>query len=80
MTDLINELQKLIEEYYETELEGYTFKSEEAENEIWLMVDNLKDLINDIVRDNDFQIECELNDSTVYVPNADEQELEKYRI
>lgn len=80
MNDLLNEIEKLIADYYEEEFGTYKFKSSEAEENVLFLVDDLKQDVRDLICDANLQIECELNDSTVYVPDRDIIELDKYRI
>ena len=80
MKDLINELQELIQDYYNEELKTYSFKSSDAEDDILTMIDDLKEEVASVVLDANFQIECELNDATAYTMDKEIIELDKYRI
>lgn len=80
LNELINDIEKLIEDYYADELKTYKFKSADDEESIWTMVDELKEDISSMLHDGDFQIECELSEATKYVPDRDIIELDKYRI
>lgn len=80
MKDLITDIKDLIDEHFENELEGYHFKSSEAEDGILTMIDDLKEEIASILLDGNYQIECELNDCIKHVPDSDIVYLDRFRI
>lgn len=62
MNNLIDQIKALINDYYKEQFETYRFKSSEAEENVWFLVENLQDDINNSIHEANYQIECELND------------------
>lgn len=80
MNELIDNIQELIDEYYETEFETYKFKSYEDKENIFSMVDELKEEVSDLIKNADFQIESEANDCIKHLPSRDILNLDDFRI
>ena len=80
MNSLISEILHMIDEHYNDELKSYRFRSADAEEEIWTMIDEFKDELDSLITESNFQIECTLNDNIIVQPDRDIIELDKYRI
>ena len=62
MNEMREEISEIINKYYRVKIRDYKFKCEEDEEDIWFMVDELVENVNDLLRDSEFQIDAELGD------------------
>lgn len=62
MNEMREEICKIIRFYYREKIRDYKFKCEEDEEDIWFMIDQLQEDVNDLLRDSEFQIDAELGD------------------
>lgn len=69
--EMQRDIEKIIKRYYTEELKELRFKSMDAEENVWYMIDNLCEDIGDMISDNDRLIGYEISDSIIHEDNRD---------
>lgn len=64
--DLQRDIEKIVKRYYTEELKELRFRSMDAEENVWYMIDNLCEDIGDLISDKDREIEYEISDSIIH--------------
>lgn len=63
MDGLLDDIEQLIRDYYREILKDYKFDNQDAEDSVWVAIDDMITDVKDTIKDKDSQIDCELTDN-----------------
>lgn len=76
----LDEIEKIIRDYFDEEMKEYRFKSQDDEEEIYVLIDEMVEDVRAVINSELDRITCQMNDNSLRVYDQDIIELDKYRI
>ncbi len=76
----LDEIEKIIRDYFGEEMKEYRFKSQDDEEEIYVLIDEMVEDVRAVINSELDRITCQMNDNSLRVYDQDIIELDKYRI
>ena len=76
----LDEIEKIIRDYFDEKMKEYRFKSQDDEEEIYVLIDEMVEDVRDVINSELERVTCQMNENSLRVYDQDIIELDKYRI
>lgn len=76
----LDEIEKIIRDYFNEKMKEYRFKSQDDEEEIYVLIDEMVEDVRDVINSELDRVTCQMNENSLRVYDQDIIELDKYRV